>query len=904
MEYWKYNRGSEWRKWDLHVHPPFTKLNNRYTGGDEEYKWNLFCKKLNESDVSVIGITDYFKVDNYFTFIEKFQAIYPDSEKVFFPNIEFRLDSKNSRNEHIQLHVLFNNQRDTLSKLNNFLTRLRLVSTDNITLINKYCTNEDLSEIGFDKAMVKLDDLRSLLQENFSKSEYFLIGVTNGYGSLRPNGPDDGRGAEYAKELDKVFDIFFGASDNTDFFLNIIPGREQYNLPPKPVLAGCDAHSFDDLDNKLGKEYQRQDDDGKISDSSEITWIKADPTFEGLRQIKYEPKERVKIQSTKPEEKAGYYVIDSISLDENNFWKNTIYLNPNLNTIIGGRSTGKSTLLRCISKRIDRNSIDDEFIEKHIVGVTVHWQDGEESENRDIEFFPQNHMYEIANDSTKTDRLIERIIREKDHNEVLIEYEKFVDNNRTEIINKINTLFKLQTEIDSLRNELKEKGDKDGIEKEIKLLEAKIKEIVSSRSLSEEQLREFEDISKSISEYEQRIKLIENDIVGIQKLKDKDIFNSSFEYEFNLLSDETRDDVLSIFQAIKEETLKKWHEKLEKQRSLIEDVKNRLIENIFNENSKDIYKRGIEYIESNRQYKELQEKLAKERNKLSSILNIEKKLNIQAEQRNALKEEIVALHKKYYDKANELIELLRLEHGGIKIHPKLVFKKDELNAFLSERLNLRGNERQAFVTDFINNYESQISEYISKFVQDALDKKIDYKGIYADKSQPTVVSELVSTNWFGISYNLIYQDDTFNDMSQGKQAFVILKLLLEFSDKKCPILIDQPEDSLDNRAIYKELVQYLKEKKKDRQIIIVTHNPNVVVGADAEQIIVANQHGKDSKNRNSTKFQYVSGGLEFTKEKDNSIEIILESQGTKEHVCEILEGGDEAFKKREKKYAI
>jgi predicted ATPase len=86
-------------------------------------------------------------------------------------------------------------------------------------------------------------------------------------------------------------------------------------------------------------------------------------------------------------------------------------------------------------------------------------------------------------------------------------------------------------------------------------------------------------------------------------------------------------------------------------------------------------------------------------------------------------------------------------------------------------------------------------------------------------------------------------------MSDGKKAFVILKLLLEFSDKECPILIDQPEDSLDNRAIYNELVAYLKQKKKKRQIILVTHNANIVVNADAEEVVVANQHGEDSNSQ-------------------------------------------------------
>lgn len=140
--------------------------------------------------------------------------------------------------------------------------------------------------------------------------------------------------------------------------------------------------------------------------------------------------------------------------------------------------------------------------------------------------------------------------------------------------------------------------------------------------------------------------------------------------------------------------------------------------------------------------------------------------------------------------------------------------------------------------------------------------------------------------------------------SEGKQAFVILKLLLEFSDKKCPILIDQPEDSLDNRAIYQELVEYIKAKKKDRQIVLVTHNSNVVVSADAENVIVANQEGSNSHNCGNNKFQYINGALERTKKCNPAEAIILESQGIREHVCDILEGGKVAFEKREQKYGF
>ena len=137
-------------------------------------------------------------------------------------------------------------------------------------------------------------------------------------------------------------------------------------------------------------------------------------------------------------------------------------------------------------------------------------------------------------------------------------------------------------------------------------------------------------------------------------------------------------------------------------------------------------------------------------------------------------------------------------------------------------------------------------------------------------------------------------------MSEGKKAYIILRLLLEYSNKQCPILIDQPEDDLDNRSIYTELAQYLRLIKKNRQIVIVTHNPNVVVGADAEEVIVANQHGLGNENQDKKKFQYISGSLETTFQ-DNGSPFILLKQGIKEHVCEILEGGEEAFRKRERK---
>ena len=235
------------------------------------------------------------------------------------------------------------------------------------------------------------------------------------------------------------------------------------------------------------------------------------------------------------------------------------------------------------------------------------------------------------------------------------------------------------------------------------------------------------------------------------------------------------------------------------------------------------------------------------------------------------------------------------------IKSNLIYDNKRLQLFLENRLNLRGWERQSYIQNMWQNYSKDTSNISMIFLNDVLSDNIDYKASNRDEN---VLSEFLSENWFNISFDLIYEGDSFVSMSQGKQAFVILKLLLEFSDKTCPILIDQPEDSLDNRAIYKDLVKYLRKKKIERQIIIVTHNPNVVVGADSELIIIANQHGKDSPNQNHIKFQYKSGSLENTAALIDTKECILDKQGIREHVCEILEGGKEAFEKRERKYGF
>src|SRR5690606_33494384 len=81
-------------------------------------------------------------------------------------------------------------------------------------------------------------------------------------------------------------------------------------------------------------------------------------------------------------------------------------------------------------------------------------------------------------------------------------------------------------------------------------------------------------------------------------------------------------------------------------------------------------------------------------------------------------------------------------------------------------------------------------------------------------------------DYFFDYWKITYKNDTLGEMSTGKASFVILMLIVGLSKSKSPILIDQPEDNLDNRSITKDLVLYLRNKKLERQIIVVTHNAN------------------------------------------------------------------------------
>jgi hypothetical protein len=148
---------------------------------------------------------------------------------------------------------------------------------------------------------------------------------------------------------------------------------------------------------------------------------------------------------------------------------------------------------------------------------------------------------------------------------------------------------------------------------------------------------------------------------------------------------------------------------------------------------------------------------------------------------------------------------------------------------------------------------------------------------------------LYDTSHVKVSYNLRYDGVAIEQLSPGTRGIVLLLLYVAVdTEDDRPLIIDQPEENLDPKSIYEDLVERFKAARLRRQIIIITHNANLVVNTDADQVIVA----RCGPHRPGylPELSYQSGGLE--------------NPAIRKEVCEILEGGETAFKERAKRLRV
>lgn len=153
----------------------------------------------------------------------------------------------------------------------------------------------------------------------------------------------------------------------------------------------------------------------------------------------------------------------------------------------------------------------------------------------------------------------------------------------------------------------------------------------------------------------------------------------------------------------------------------------------------------------------------------------------------------------------------------------------------------------------------------------------------------SVAAWLYSTDHITIRYGIQYEGVAIEQLSPGTRGIVLLLLYLAVDQQDArPLIIDQPEENLDPNSVFEELVPHFREARKRRQVIIVTHNANLVVNTDADQVIVArSERGVTSA---LPTLSYESGSLE--------------NSTIRRRVCQILEGGERAFLERERRYRL
>lgn len=864
----QFERGSEWGKWDLHLHSYYTFLNNNFKSKTEEE----YVEAIANSGLKVIGLTNYFKfTDEDYKLKERLES----KGLTVFLNLELRLTYQNKEDDLCDFHIIFDN---TLSKetIQTFLSNLDVTVGSSQKKANALSQGDDINKLGcvdFNRT------IQSLESESLGLKGRYLTGILS-------RGKGNSRSAILYDTFQKKSDLIIHSSSSDT---NIGKDKEYFDSIGKPLTQNSDAHCIDDIGAKF-------------------TWIKSKATFEGLKQILYEQKTRIKIQETMPEEKLGYNVIDYIELPSQDFNNQKIYFNQNLNTIIGGRSTGKSTLLKLLHYKTEKFSNKPEsYLSNLIDSTTVHWINEHVGDSPEIQYFPQGYMHELSlpEKSNDFDKVVRDIIQQKEFGKKLIQYDNEIQTQSSVIIQKITSLFLKENEIFNKDEEIKKMGSSTAILQEIENIKKRISESVAVTNAKEiqESINKHSSLSEQINSIQKKIDSLDKLSKTLKSMQGRQIISDDILATFNFL--DTECDIIDVKESFNSLMLKinrdfsEWiNDKLKtinKQLQEAESEKQQIIDC-------DDYKKGEDLIKQNKIVEDLNLKLKEENIKIGKVQVLEKERKNVIEQKNELVDEIVDLHLSIINNGRQYCSEFNQTDciDNIKINSELIIKENDLREFYETRFNLRSLENFK-VDDFFEFYNSNEKEQFVNFLKGLA------SGDYVLKNNhnfQNIASELFGQCWYSIKYDVVYQGDNFREMSPGKQAFVVLKLLLDFSNNKCPILIDQPEDSLDNRAIYNELVSYIKKKKTERQIVLVTHNANIVVGADAENVIVANQKGKDSKNFNDVKFQYLSGPLENTKSLDKDCETTLEKQGIREHVCEILEGGQDAFDIREKKYGF
>ena len=231
----------------------------------------------------------------------------------------------------------------------------------------------------------------------------------------------------------------------------------------------------------------------------------------------------------------------------------------------------------------------------------------------------------------------------------------------------------------------------------------------------------------------------------------------------------------------------------------------------------------------------------------------------------------------------------------IEFRPKIKIMKtsfiDNIMVYLDKVGTFRGEERDSFFAKLCN-LEIETKEdftHILNVLVSAIKKNLDNnedtinKSLKKEAKAEDLYTYIFSGEYLDVDYDLEFNNKPISMLSPGERGLLLLTFFLLADTSNAPLILDQPEENLDNQTIYNVLVQLIRNAKKKRQVIIVTHNPNLAVVCDSEQIICAN-----FDTSTDPKINYISGAIENPK--------------INAKIVDILEGTMPAFKNREDKY--
>jgi hypothetical protein len=975
--------GSEWRRWDPHLHAPGTLLNDQFKDD-----WAGYLAAINAASpaVEVLGVTDYFSIACYREVRRRHAAGGLPGVKMLFPNVEMRLDLATEKKKPINLHLLFSpdagGHEDQIERLLGELTfeyrgrKYRCTPADMVLLGRAHhpaqASDEAARREGANQFKVSLDQLRALFRNDAWIVRNCVVAVSASNHDGTAGVQKDSSFAAWRKEVERLAQVIFASTPSArDFWIGKsascdVPALEREYGGRKPCLHGSDAHCVEKT---------------TVPDEERYCWIKGDPCFESLRQALLEPEERVCIGRAPPgRHDAGACIARVATSCAPWLAGGPIALNPGLVAIIGSRGSGKTALADILAAGADvasphalessflcRASRPVNFLGKALVELT--WGDGTTAVRRlcpdgdetgapapeGVRYLSQQFVEQLCSAeglAVELRREIERVIFEATEPTDRLDADSFeqlaavyldpIRRQRRALQDDIGSTSAQVVAEDALHARIGAiTRDRDGLEGRTNRTKTEMLALMPKGK--EERARRLAELEAALAsaataiDKQKRARVRVDDLrqevqrvrasalpQHLARLKDayKDAGVTDADWPaFALAFAGDVDGVLARRTASIDATIRAM---TEGDPAAPVDVSrdppaawpyNRLLA----ERNRVKDEVGIDG-QKQRRYAVLQRALEQdERAFLRATADLDNARGAAArrqahvERRRALYGQVFqtylderAVLERLYGPLHQLLtgasgSLSRLRFSvSREIDLKSWVAAGEALLDLRKESRLRGHGALAREADRLlhaswklGNAEA-VAGAMQLFIQELLP---DIR-----KSMPPTVgpgqtgewleqvaSWLYGTSHIRMRYSITYDGVAIEHLSPGTRGIVLLLLYLVIDrhDRR-PLIIDQPEENLDPKSVFEELVPHFREARKRRQVIIVTHNANLVVNTDADQVIVASAEPRDGAGL--PRVSYRSGSLE--------------NPDIRKSVCDILEGGERAFRDRERRYRL